>query len=96
MGIDLIVANGTVVSAAGVEQTDIAVNDGRIMALGSRRAFPKAERVVDASGKIVIPGLIPLGKVCLYIPPPQDSGYGGDISVSRLYMIFRPICTMPR
>jgi len=27
---------------------------------------------------------IPWGKVCLYTPIPQDSGYGGDISVSRL------------
>ena len=28
---------------------------------------------------------VPWGRVCLYIPVPQDSGYGGDISVSRQY-----------
>ena len=27
------------------------------------------------------------GKVCLYIPSPQDSGYGGDIWLSRQYGI---------
>ena len=50
MGIDLIIKNGTVVSLAGVAQTDIAIKDGKIITLGTKHAFPKAERVVDANG----------------------------------------------
>ena len=53
---DLIIANGTVVTPGGVAQTDIAVKDEKISALGSRKNFPSADRLIDASGKIVIPG----------------------------------------
>ena len=56
MAIDLVIENGTVVSSSGVLKTDIAIDGEKILALGSRSAFPKAERVIDAKGKIVIPG----------------------------------------
>ena len=54
--IDLIIKNGTVVSSQGVLKTDVAVIDEKIAALGATSAFTKAETVIDASGKIVIPG----------------------------------------
>ena len=56
MGIDLIIENGMVVSQIGVARTDIAIEDGKILTLGAKRDFPKAERVIDADGKIVVPG----------------------------------------
>lgn len=56
MTIDLSIENGTVVTALGVVKTDIAVDSGKISALGSKSVFPKAKRVVDATGKLVIPG----------------------------------------
>ena len=56
MAVDIIIKNGTVVSAAGVVKTDIAVRGERISALGEQGAFTGAERVIDAEGKIVIPG----------------------------------------
>jgi len=56
MAVDLVIENGTVVSFSGVLKTDIAIEGEKILALGSRSAFPKADRVIDANGKIVIPG----------------------------------------
>ncbi len=56
MPVDLLIENGTVVTPLGVVKTDIAVKGEKILALGFKSAFPKAERVVDANGKIVIPG----------------------------------------
>lgn len=56
MAIDLVVENGTVVTPDGIAKTDIAIDGGRISALGSKSVFPKAERVVSAKGKVVIPG----------------------------------------
>jgi len=56
MTIDLVIENGTVVCLTGVAKTDIAIKGEKILALGSRSAFPKVERVIDANGKIVIPG----------------------------------------
>lgn len=56
MTIGLVITNGTVVTSSGVLQTDIAIDGEKILALGSKSAFPKADRVIDASGKVVIPG----------------------------------------
>jgi len=56
MTIDLVIENGTVVSSMGVLKTDIAIEGEKILGLGSKSVFPKAERVIDAKGKIVIPG----------------------------------------
>ena len=56
MTVDLVIENGTVVSALGILKTDIALEGEKILALGSKSAFPKAERYIDARGKIVIPG----------------------------------------
>ena len=56
--IDLIVKSGHVLTPSGLVDTSIAVNDGKIIALGFEGVFPPAERTVDASGKIVMPGLI--------------------------------------
>ncbi|MGB2827301.1 MAG: dihydropyrimidinase [Dehalococcoidales bacterium] len=56
MAADLIIKNGTVVSLFGVLKTDIAIEGEKISAIGEQGAFAQAERVIDATGKIVIPG----------------------------------------
>jgi len=56
MAVDLIIKDGTVVTPGRVIDTDIAIKGEKILALGSASAFPKAERVIDANRKIVIPG----------------------------------------
>ena len=51
---DLIIRNGTVVSTAGVSQTDIGIADARIVQIGG--VFPAAAREIDAAGCYVMPG----------------------------------------
>ena len=53
-GFDLLIRNGTVVTASGTQRADVAVLDGRIAAVGSGLAG--ARREIDASGKLVMPG----------------------------------------
>jgi dihydroorotase len=49
--------NGTVVNHDGIHPTDIAVNDGRIVALGELAAGSAGE-VVDCTGLHILPGVI--------------------------------------
>src|SRR6202158_938332 len=53
---DLVIRNGTVVTAADTQQCDVAVKDGVIAALG--RGLAAGEREIDASGHLVLPGAI--------------------------------------
>jgi dihydropyrimidinase len=55
--IELVVRNGLVVSESGAETLDVLVEDGRVAALTAPGAVPvDAGRVVDATGRIVLPG----------------------------------------
>ncbi len=58
MSADLLVKGGRVVSAAGARATDILVQGGRVAALGQDLVPPPGCPVLDASGKLVLPGLI--------------------------------------
>ena len=51
---DLIITGGTVATADWVRACDIAVRDGKIAAIGTD--LGSAERIIDASGRIVVPG----------------------------------------
>ncbi len=55
---DMIIKNGLVVSPAGCSQTDIAIRDGKIAALGKSDDFGEAAKIIDANGKYVMPGII--------------------------------------
>jgi len=56
--VDTLVAGGRVVTATDVVETAVAIAGGRIVALGPESHLPRAERVIDATGKVVLPGLI--------------------------------------
>src|SRR5690606_8307505 len=60
MKFDLAVVNGTVVfPESGSSDVDIAIKDGRIAAILERgTASALAAQTIDASGKLVFPGLI--------------------------------------
>ena len=54
---DVVVANGTVVTADGRARHDLAIKDGRIAALiPSGSGAHDAAQTIDASGRYVIPG----------------------------------------
>ncbi len=54
---DLLINGGTVVTPNGTEQTDVAVLDGRIAAIGNL-ANGSAETTIEAKGLYVLPGII--------------------------------------
>lgn len=60
MDCDLLVKNGRVVSAEGIDAADVAVKDGRVAALLAPhvRDGVRAAQVLDAEGRLVMPGAI--------------------------------------
>src|SRR5206468_8463412 len=63
--VDTLVHGGQVVTPSGVLDTGIAIDRGRIVALGAPEWLPSARGEIDARGKVVLPGGIdchvPLG-----------------------------------
>src|SRR6516164_1109539 len=56
MGWDSIITEGTVVTATDTYPADVAIRDGKIVALGNDLPRENAKRVLDASGMYVMPG----------------------------------------
>ena len=59
MAYDLVIANGNVVTALSEKIADVAIEGGKIAAVGRGIAgkFPDA-KVIDAAGKWVLPGML--------------------------------------
>src|ERR1700721_2796256 len=55
---DLIIQNGTIVSADATTVGSIAIKDGRILSVGAAEAMPPARESFDATGLHVLPGAI--------------------------------------
>lgn len=55
---DLVIHNGTVVSAESTMAASVAVKDGTILAVGAAEAMPPARETLDATGLHVLPGAI--------------------------------------
>jgi dihydropyrimidinase len=53
---DLIIKNGTVVTASDTYQADIGVRDGTIAQIGHALSYGTRARVIDASGRYIFPG----------------------------------------
>jgi dihydroorotase len=56
--VDLVVKDGTVVTPSGSFAGGVAIDEGKIVAVGSSSAMPNADRTIDASGMHVLPGII--------------------------------------
>jgi dihydroorotase len=55
---DVLVRGGDVVGTDGVETKDVLVRDGVVAAVGDGLAADEGTTVIDASGKLVLPGLV--------------------------------------
>ena len=55
---DLIIKNGTIVTSTEMFKADIAVKDGKIVSVGENLPTDGCANVVDAAGKLVLPGAI--------------------------------------
>ena len=56
MGFDTIITNGRVVTASDTYASDVAIGNGKIVAIGQSLAPENASRIIDAAGKYVLPG----------------------------------------
>jgi dihydropyrimidinase len=56
--IDLVISGGLLATSEWIVEADIAVKDGKIHSLGAHGFVQNADKVIDAPGKIVIPGAI--------------------------------------
>jgi dihydropyrimidinase len=58
MAVEIVIKNGEVVSPEGLVAMDIAIDRGKIVAMGRDNTLPEARKVLDAKGKYVMPGAI--------------------------------------
>src|SRR4029077_10163636 len=56
MGFDTIITNGHVVTASDTYASDVAISNGKIVAVGQSLPLENARCVIDAAGKYVLPG----------------------------------------
>jgi dihydroorotase len=55
---DLVINNGTVVSADSTMNASVAIKDGVILAVGAAAAMPRSRETLDATGLHLLPGAI--------------------------------------
>lgn len=56
--VDTVIQGGWVVTATDTFEADVAMDGERIAAVGEPDAMPDADRTVDATGKLVMPGVV--------------------------------------
>src|SRR5262245_58787899 len=56
MSFDTIIRNGSIVTATDTYQADIAITNGKIAVIGRDLPPQNASRLLDAAGKLVLPG----------------------------------------
>jgi dihydropyrimidinase len=56
MRFDTLIRNGTVVTATDTFAADVGINDGKISAIATQLPVENAARVIDAAGRLVMPG----------------------------------------
>ena len=69
--VDTVIVNGEVVTETGIEPLSVAIQDGTIIGLFAHGAEPDAHKVIDAVGKLVLPGAIDIHFHCRAPADPQ-------------------------
>jgi allantoinase len=75
---DVVVRGGTLVTSLGQRRADVAIEDGAIVAIGP--GLPRAREEIDASGLLVLPGVI---DVHLHFNEPGRTEWEGAATGSR-------------
>ncbi|MFA9436736.1 MAG: allantoinase AllB [Candidatus Bathyarchaeota archaeon] len=57
MTVDIVIKNGLMVLPSGITQGSLVIDDGKIIGI-LKSSEPKADRIIDATGKVVLPGMI--------------------------------------
>ncbi|MBI1733954.1 MAG: amidohydrolase family protein [Candidatus Rokubacteria bacterium] len=80
MKLDVVVHGGQVVTATDVLDVAVGIKGERIVALAPAEMMPDAERVIDARGKIVLPGAMDCH---IHLGPEYDDWRGGPIAAAH-------------
>lgn len=82
---DLIVTGGTIVTGQGIQSGDVAVKDGKIAGVGKGLEREGCRKIVDATGKLVFPGIIDVHVHPVYLDDVEGSSrvaaYGGTTTL---------------
>ena len=78
--VDLLVRGGRVVTSTDDFEAAVAIKGGRIVAIGPESVLPPADHVIDASGKVVFPGLIDCH---LHVGPEYDDWRTSALAAAR-------------
>jgi allantoinase len=57
MTVDIVIKNGLTVLPTGITQSSLIIDNGKIIGI-MKSSEPKADKVIDANGKVVLPGMI--------------------------------------
>src|SRR5262249_42739290 len=79
-GVDIVVRGGKVVTSTDVVEAAVAIRGDKIVAIGPDSLLPKADREIDASGKLVLPGLIDCH---LHVGPEYDDWRTAPLAAAR-------------
>ncbi|GAB3629754.1 dihydropyrimidinase [Pandoraea terrae] len=92
MKVELVIKHARVVDATGEFDGGVAIQGGRIVMTGTSDALPEARRVIDAGGRVLMPGLIdPHCHLGVKYPYPEDmqtetkAAASGGITTVLLY-----------
>lgn len=69
---DILIQKGLVVSGSGIHKADVAIKGEKIARVASGLKKEEAERIIDASGKFVLPGVIDV-----HVHPVYEDDIGG-------------------
>ncbi|MDJ1434825.1 amidohydrolase family protein [Halostagnicola sp. A-GB9-2] len=58
MTIDTVIRGGTLVTSQNTFTSDLAVDDGTIVAIGDQHCLPESDETIDAAGLLVMPGVV--------------------------------------
>lgn len=58
MAVDLVIKEGKIYTPQGFFEGNLAIDDGKIVSLNKGGVIPKADRVLDAKGNLILPGMI--------------------------------------
>ena len=57
MTVDVVIKNGLMILPSGITQGSLVIDEGKIIGI-VKSSEPEADRVIDATGKVVLPGMI--------------------------------------
>jgi dihydropyrimidinase len=84
MTVDTVIAGGTVVTPYSERQQSIAIDGESIVAIGKREAVPDGRQVIDATGKIVMPGIVDPHVHIDEVPENRAGTYAAESSAAAL------------